>query len=106
MSDLAQSSSFSSKLPLLQLYLDSTSLREFMICPKRYYYSIILGKVPIAESVHLTFGILVHKSLEIYHKARFNGKSHEDALRSTIDWALKATWDRKLNRPWTPNDDK
>lgn len=99
-------SSFSTKIPHLQLYLDSTSLRTFLECPKKYYYSIILGRVPIAESVHLTFGILVHKGLEIYHKARHSGKYHEDALRTTVQWALEATWIRALNRPWTPNDDK
>jgi len=106
MSDLAQPSSFSSKLPLLQLYLDSTSLKEFEICPKRYYYGIIRGMVPVAENTHLTFGILIHKSLEVYHSRRFTGQSHEDALRGTIEYALKASWDRKLNRPWTPVQDK
>lgn len=100
------SSSFSTKIPHLQLYIDSTSLRTFLECPKKYYYSIILGRVPMAESVHLTFGILVHKSLEIYHKSCYSGKSHEDALRVTVQWLLEATWIRALNRPWTPNDDK
>lgn len=95
------SASFSSKIPNLQLYLDSTSLSTFLQCPKKYYYSVILGRVPIAQSIHLTFGILVHKALETYHKAKHNGQSHQEALRSTVYWAMNATWDHKLNRPWT-----
>lgn len=100
------SSSFSTKIPNLQIYIDSTSLRAFLECPRKYWHSIILGRVPVAENVHLTFGILVHKSFEVYHRARFAGQSHEDALRATVQWALEATWIRALNRPWTPNDDK
>lgn len=100
------SSSFSTKIPTLQIYLDSTSLRTFLECPKKYYYSIIRGLVPVAENVHLIFGIFVHKSLETYHRSRCSGKSHEEALRAAVQRALELTWIRALNRPWTPEDDK
>ena len=97
-------SSFSKHLPTLQIYVDSSSLNEFKICPRRYYYSIVMGRQPQAESVHLTFGILMHRAIEDYHKARAVGTLHEDALRSVVHWVMKATWDRTHNRPWASGD--
>jgi hypothetical protein len=93
-------SSFSKALPGLQLAVDSTSLGEFKICPRRYYYSIVLGLQPRRRSDHLTFGILVHEGCEKYDNLRASGESHEDALAEVIRLALCATWDRALQRPW------
>jgi len=97
--------SFSQKLPTLQIYVDASSLTEFKICPRRYYYSIVMGRQPMAESIHLTFGILLHKAAELYHIRRFTkAEGHADALREVIRWLMNATWDREANRPWTSGD--
>lgn len=97
--------SFSQKLPTLQIYVDASSLTEFKICPRRYYYSIVMSRQPMMESIHLTFGILLHKAAELYHIRRFTkGEVHADALREVIRWLMKATWDRETNRPWTSGD--
>lgn len=93
-------SSFSSINPALQLGIDSTSLGEFKTCPRKYYYSIVLGWQPNAESVHLLFGIWMHQAREGYDKAKQAGASHEDALDAVLDVALRATWNRELGRPW------
>lgn len=97
-------SSFSTKNPFLQLAVDSTSLKAFKNCPRFYYYSIVEGFQTKQESVHLTFGLLVHQSLEHYHHGKAQGKSHEDSLDFAVGFALRATWNRQLNRPWDSGD--
>ena len=99
--------SFSQLLPRLQVYVDASSMSEFKTCPRKYFYSIVLGRQPTEESVHLTFGTLLHSAVELYHKTRFTkdySKSHEEAVRVVVKWLMNATWDRKNNRPWTSND--
>lgn len=97
--DLLPNPSFSKKQPLLQLYLDSTSLNEFKICPRRYYYSIVMGYQPAEQSVHLTFGILMHQAVEHYWLYRLNDKlEHQDALREVVREILLETWYN--GKPW------
>ncbi len=88
----------------LQLAIDSTSLGAYKTCPRFYYYSIMLGFRPQAESVHLTFGLLMHGGVERYHHGRAEGQSHDDAVDRCIDWVLRETWNRELNRPWNSGD--
>ena len=97
-------SSFSKLNPFLQLAVDSTSLKAYKNCPRYYYYSIIQGFQTRLESVHLTFGLLMHQSLEHYHHGKARGQSHDEALDFALDYALKATWNRELNRPWDSGD--
>lgn len=93
--------SFSTKNPMLQLYLDSTSLNEFKICPRRYFYSIVMGYQPAEQSVHLTFGILMHQAVEHYWLFRLKEHlDHLDALRNVVREVMKATWDYEKGRPW------
>lgn len=92
-------SSFSLKLPTLQLSWDSTSLGAFKECPRKYEYSILRGLVPRAESIHLVFGLLVHSCSEIYNHAKANGAPHAEALRATVRHALRESWDFEKSRP-------
>ncbi len=92
------------KLPGLQVAVDSTSLGEFKVCPRKYYYSIILGWEPKATSVHLTFGLHMHGGVERYHHARSAGKDHEEAILDALHWVLRETWDKALKRPWISGD--
>jgi len=93
-------SSFSKKLPFMQLALDSTSIGAYKTCPKYYQYSIIEGWQSKELSPHLTFGLLLHAAREGYEKAKVAGLSHDDAIDQVLDFLLKATWDRDLGRPW------
>lgn len=95
-----QNSSFSTHLPGLQLAIDSTSLGQFKECPRKYYYSIVLGRVPAAQSAHLSFGLWLHQARETYDQKRSLGASHEEALRATVKQALRSTWDSALGRGW------
>src|SRR5271167_2659407 len=83
-----------------QIFWDSTSLGSLKDCPRKYYYSIVCGVVPASTSVHLRFGILYHSSLEHYDHKRAAGAAHEDALLSAVDYALRNSWEHRLNRPW------
>lgn len=100
----ATNSSFSKFVPGLQLAVDSTSLGEFKVCPRKYLYSIVLGYEPKQTSVHLTFGLLMHGSVERYHHARASGQGHEPALLTTVAWLLAETWDKGLKRGWVSGD--
>lgn len=92
--------SFSSQSPDLQLAWDSTSMGNFKQCPRKYFYSIILGWVPRDESIHLTFGSHFHSSVEAYDRARAIGGSHTQAIRVATRHALTVTWDPHRQRPW------
>ncbi len=100
----AGNSSFSHQLPGLQLAVDSTSLGEFKICPYRYYLGIIQGYRPRLESVHLTFGLLLHGAIEQYHHDIARGTDHAQAMRNTVRWALVRTWLPALQRGWNSDD--
>lgn len=96
----AGNSSFSKINPSLQLAVDSTSLGEFKVCPRKYYYSIVCGLQAPEESPHLVFGIALHRARETYDKARTKGQDHEQALQKTVGDALAGTWNKALGRGW------
>ena len=93
-------SSFSSILPTLQLGLDSTSLGAFKKCPRYYQLAIVDGWEPQDQSVHLTFGIILHEAREEYEHQRTQGTPHQEALTQVVRSALQKTWDPQRNRPW------
>ena len=98
-------SSFSHKLPGMQLAIDATSLSAFRTCPRLYYYNILRGLSPRQMSVDLQFGIWMHHVRENYDHARVTGLDHEAALDQVLDWVLNVTWDQELNRPWLSGHD-
>lgn len=96
--------SFSTISARLQLAWDSTSMSLFKECPRKYYYSIILGWSSRSTSVHLTFGLHYHSALEAYDYARAAGHDHNAALILAVRRALRESWDAKLKRPWLSDD--
>jgi PD-(D/E)XK nuclease superfamily len=65
----------------IQFAWDSVSLTSILSCPRRYQYQIIHGYVSNNPSyaIALVFGILLHKSLELYEKYRAEGDDHDTA---------------------------
>jgi hypothetical protein len=92
--------SFSMQLPQLQTIIDQTSLGEFKLCPRRYYYRIVEGWVPRQPSVHLQFGLLLHQGRETYERVRSQGADHQTALRETVRDILSCTWDKRTGKAW------
>lgn len=97
-------SSFSTQIPNLQIAWDSTSLSALKECPRKYYYSIVLGYQPKMRSFHLTFGILYHEALEAYDHARARGSDHNYATSAAVLRALQNSWDSTIGRPWSSPD--
>lgn len=91
---LLKTASFSKKNPFLQLGWDSTSLGLLKECPRKYFYSIIMGWTPRMESVHLRFGLLYHAALERYDHAKAQGADHEAAVIAATRYCLEATTTR------------
>lgn len=92
--------SFSTQLPTLQLVIDQTSLGLFKECPRKYYYRMIEGWTTRTSNVHLSFGTWFHQACEVYEHTRAFGGDHQEALRAAVKFALEATWDAKLQKPW------
>jgi hypothetical protein len=98
-------SAFSTRLPTLQLAVDSTSLGDYKICPRYYYLRHVLGFVPGDEAnVHLIFGSLMHSTLEHYDHCRARGMDYEESVRSAIRFAILSTWDFDSKKPWVSGD--
>jgi len=79
---------FSKNLPGLQIAWDSHSYGTFLECPRKYFYSIIIGYQTKTPQVHLLWGLAYHECLEKYDKARSEGMSYEDATRIAVRHAL------------------
>lgn len=101
-------SPFDPELPQFQIAWDSTSLSDLKTCPRKYQLTMLERWQPKREPLPLKFGILFHKSFEIYEHARAEGQNHHEAVRTTVRWALETTWERDeeagISRPWTPDD--
>src|SRR6185503_15211932 len=104
-----ENSSFSNKLPTLQLYWDSTSMGTLMDCPRKYLLSNVFGFAPRDESVHLRFGIMYHSALETYDRVKALYQKHDhdtdEAIHRTamfhaVRKALSDSWNFELKRPW------
>jgi hypothetical protein len=74
----------------VQYAWDSVSLTNILACPRRYQYSIILGLHPRnpGYAIALVFGILFHKGLEVYHKARAGGEDHTGGIFTAVRYLL------------------
>lgn len=100
-------SSFSKAVLHLQVAWDSTSLGLLKECPRKYYYTMVLGRVPNADNVHLTFGAHYHKALEVYDHAKSAGKTHDEAQLEAVRYCFEATVHRLPGggwRPWNSGD--
>ena len=89
---------------LLQVAWDNTSVSALKECPRKYYYTIVLGFQPRTLSIHLTFGLIYHRALELYDHARAQGQDHESGVRVATRHCLIATWNPQTRRPWDSQD--
>lgn len=96
----AGSSMFSSAVPGLQTAWNSSSLTPLKICPRRYYYQIVLGYQPSRENVHLIFGTLLHLGHEQYAKHIID-HPHEEAITIAVEKVLHAAGARKKTKTCT-----
>ena len=72
---------------------DSTSLGNYITCPRKYYYTNLQGWQSEIRSAHLVFGGYYASALEQYHKMRASGVGYEDAVREVLRTLLAQTWE-------------
>jgi len=88
------------------LIKDSTAIVTAKTCFRKYFYRIVLGRVPGNTAPWLTFGGAYHKfreHLELeYNKLLKEGKTKEDACLFSFQPALKAGVDNLDKRHVTP----
>lgn len=82
-------SPFSKHNPRLQTAWDATSLTAFAMCPRRYYYQIIMGWRK--DSTDLQFGILFHVGREAFWRARLSGATRDEAQLLAVERLMKAS---------------
>jgi hypothetical protein len=63
---------------------------KYQTCPRQYYYNHVLGLRPLEESEAITTGIKGHKLLQDFYRLMAEGKTKEEALKTTTKLAGKA----------------
>lgn len=71
----------------VQFAWDSTSIGLFKTCPRKYYYSIVLGYEPRIMAPPLAFGIALHSIMEKWHKLLASGTDKHTALVKVVKLA-------------------
>ena len=66
---------------------DSTSIGLYKTCPKKYYYSIVLGHEPRTMAPPLAFGIALHSVMERFHKLLASGIDKYTVLMESVKLA-------------------
>lgn len=82
----------------LQRVWDSTSLKLFLECPRKYYYTMIEGWTTQQQSVHLWFGSAVHAAVEAFEHAKAGGLDFD----ASMDVMLKRIAVESVNAPHDP----
>src|SRR5262245_17854796 len=77
----------------LQIAWDNTSLACLRTCPRKYYYTNIMGLRPAGANVHLDFGLRYHAALEAYDRRRAAGEDWNTAVTHTVDELAKNSGD-------------
>lgn len=75
-----------------QFAWDSQSLGALKECPRKYFYSFVMGYAPKDLSIHLTFGLYYANAMERFYKFRAAGGSYEDALHLTVKAAMEESY--------------
>lgn len=81
----------------VQFAWDSTSLKLYDECPRKYQYKMIEGWQTRNKSHHLIFGAHYATALEHFYKHRALGDSLEEALEKVVHEALINTWEYARN---------
>lgn len=86
-----------------QFAWDSTSLSNYVTCPRKYFYTNLQGWQSEIRSAHLIFGGHYAAALEQYHKHRAAGVDYDDAVRTVLRDLLLASWEgRKFHEDGSP----
>lgn len=82
---------YSSVIPELQVAWDSTSLRDLLLCPRKYQLRILQGWKTHKMAVDLEFGLHYHKALEIFDTERIQG--NPEAMQEAVGYVMRCGFD-------------
>lgn len=87
-------------LPTQLKYFDSTAIRQYCECPRKYELGIVKGyRIGAAnESFDLTFGSYYHDLVELFDTLVATGTSKAEATEQVIEKLLAMTW--ADGKPW------
>jgi len=89
---------------------DSTKVKAFQECPRRFFYNYVLGWSKEEGNIHLDFGGAFHEGMEVIVKALKSGRPHDDILAEACI-AFDRFFDRvypneALHSDFSPKDPK
>ena len=61
--------------------VDPTKIKGYMECPRKFFYSYLLGWQPQKESIHLIFGSAWHEAMKILYESDFSAENVMRAYR-------------------------
>lgn len=84
--------------------LDSSKIQDYLICPRKYFYSHILGWRREEPNVHLIFGEAWHRAMEVIHQSDYSLSAVEKAASVLHDFYRQHfnTMQDEFNYPKTP----
>jgi hypothetical protein len=79
--------------PRLQIAWDATALNALKFCPRNYQLGLMEGwRVP--ENIHLDFGRIYQRAVEVFQKARLSGSTDGEAHLAALRTALtESVWE-------------
>jgi RecB family exonuclease len=65
--------------------MDSSKIKEFLTCPRKFFYSYMLGLRSLSTNQHFVFGSALHLALEHLYKNRLNPDELPAAMKIFMD---------------------
>jgi len=87
-----------------QVRVNASTFQVFKVCPRKYYYEVLLGGGKGEENPHLRFGTLLHKAKAVFETNLARGADHDLALQGAFRFLLRETWDHELGKPGFATD--
>jgi len=80
-------------------YLDSSKMKCYLECPRKFYWRYVRHLVPQKDETPLTFGSAIHEALYTWYDMQLDGYSKEEAMEEAL---------HRFHSNWTdqPYDDK
>jgi hypothetical protein len=76
-----------------QFAWNSSALGTLKDCARKYQLQYLEGWQPKGEAIHLRFGTLYHRGLELFDIYQSEGSDEEEALDQVVQWLMENTWD-------------
>jgi hypothetical protein len=72
-----------------QTIVSFSEVYKWQTCRRQYYYNYVLDRRPIEMSEAVTTGIKGHRLLQVFHEFLRDGKTKEEALKLTQEYATE-----------------